>query len=272
MENLHITLIQTTLHWVDVEANIKMLAKKVAAITEPTDLIVLPETFSTGFSMEPEKYAENVTDSKAIAWMRTTAKQKNCVITGSLMLKEDGEFFNRLIWMQPDGKFQYYNKRHLFALSHEDEAFTGGTYKLTVELKGWKIRPLICYDLRFPVWSKNVLDDDENPEYDLLLYVANWPDKRSYAWKHLLIARAIENQAYVAGLNRVGNDGNDNYYSGDTMVLGPLGHVLYHKIQDEDVFTVELEYQPLEALRKTFPFLKDADSFSLNKKQKISGH
>lgn len=272
MENLRITLIQTSLHWVDITANLEMFAQKVTAITQPTDLIIVPETFSTGFSMDPEKYAEEVTESKAIAWMHTVAKQKNCVITGSLMLKENGRFFNRLIWMQPDGTFQYYNKRHLFALSHEDEAFTAGAEKLTVEIKGWKIRPLICYDLRFPVWSKNLLDEEENPDYDLLLYVANWPDKRAYAWKHLLIARAIENQTYVAGLNRVGNDGNDNYYSGDSMVLGPLGQVLYHKIQDEDIFTLELEYQQLETLRKTFPFLKDADSFTLNKKQKISGH
>ena len=272
MNNLRITLIQTSLHWVDIVANLEMFSQKLAAITQPTHLIILPETFSTGFSMDPEKYAEEVSESKAIAWMHATAKQKNCVITGSLMLKENGRFFNRLIWMQPDGNFQYYNKRHLFALSHEDEAFTAGTEKLTVELKGWKIRPLICYDLRFPVWSKNLLDEDDNPDYDLLLYVANWPDKRSYAWKHLLIARAIENQAYVAGLNRVGNDGNDNYYSGDSMVMGPLGQVLYHKIQDEDIVTIELEYQQLEVLRKTFPFLKDADSFTLNKKQKISGH
>ena len=272
MQTLRITLIQTNLHWVDITANLEMLGQKVACITEPTDLIVLPETFSTGFSMEPGKYAEDAAHSRAINWMRTVAKQKECVITGSLMLQEDGQFFNRLIWMQPDGTFQYYNKRHLFALAHEDKAFTGGHEKLTVELKGWKIRPLICYDLRFPVWSKNLLDKDGNPEYDLLLYVANWPDKRSYAWKHLLIARAIENQAFVVGLNRVGNDGNDNYYSGDSMVVGPLGQVLYHKVQEEDIFTVELEYGQLETLRNTFPFLKDADSFTLNKRQKIAGH
>lgn len=272
MENLRITLVQTALHWVDVDANLDMLTQKIAVITKPTDLIMLPETFSTGFSMDPALYAEEVSESKAISWMRETAKQKNCVVTGSLMLKENGKYFNRLIWMQPDGKFQQYNKRHLFALSHEDEAFTGGSEKLIVKLKGWKIRPLICYDLRFPVWSKNLLHEDGTPEYDLLLYVANWPDKRSYAWKHLLIARAIENQAYIAGLNRIGNDGNDNYYSGDSMVLSPLGQVLYHKIQDEDIFTVELEYGQLETLRNTFPFLKDADSFTLNKKQKIAGH
>ncbi len=272
MENLRITLIQTALHWVDIDANIKMLAQKVAGITESTDLIVLPETFSTGFSMSPDQYAEEVSESKAIAWMRTTAQQKNCVITGSLMLKEHDQYFNRLIWMQPDGEFQYYNKRHLFSLAHEDVAFTPGDMQIMVELKGWKIRPLICYDLRFPVWSKNLLDRDGNPDYDLLLYVANWPDKRSHAWKHLLIARAIENQAFVAGLNRVGNDGNDNYYSGDSMVLDPFGQILYHKIQDEDIRTIELNPEPLLSIRKTFPFLKDADAFTLNKKQKITGH
>ena len=249
-----------------------MLAQKVAGITDKTDLIILPETFSTGFSLNPEKYAEEVSESKAIEWMRTAARQKNCVITGSLMLKEQGTFFNRLIWMQPDGGFQYYDKRHLFSLAKEDEAFTAGEEILIVELKGWKIRPLICYDLRFPAWSKNLLDNDGNASYDLLLYVANWPERRVYAWKHLLIARAIENQAYVAGLNRIGNDGSDNYYSGDSMVLDGLGTVLYHKMQDEDIFTIELDLRALQALRRTFAFLKDGDTFALNMKQKISGH
>jgi len=271
MDNLKITLIQTNLHWTDIDANIAMLTQKIAGITEPTDLIVLPETFSTGFSMSAKQYAEEVSQSKAIAWMRATAKQKNCVITGSLMLREADRFFNRLIWMNPDGSFEQYNKRHLFSYAHEDESFTQGEEKLVVELKGWKIRPLICYDLRFPVWSRN-LDEAGSPEYDLLMYVANWPERRVYAWQHLLIARAIENQSYVVGLNRVGNDGHDNYYSGDSMVIDATGQVLYHKMQEEDIFTIELDYAALLKVRETFQFLKDGDVFALNKKLKIAGH
>ena len=271
MENLKITLVQTNLHWTDIDANIEMLTRKIGGITEATDLIVLPETFSTGFSMSAKQYAEEVSESKAIAWMRTTAQQKKCVVMGSLMLKEDNRFFNRLIWMQPDGNYQFYNKRHLFSYAHEDETFTQGEEKLIVELKGWRIRPLVCYDLRFPVWSRN-LDENGSAEYDLLLYVANWPERRVYAWKHLLIARAIENQSYVVGLNRVGNDGHDNYYSGDSMVIDAMGQVLYHKMQEEDIATVGLEHSALMKVRETFQFLKDGDVFSLNKKLKIAGH
>jgi omega-amidase len=271
MEDLNITLVQTTLHWADVEANIEMLTQKIAGISNQTDLVILPETFSTGFSMNARQHAEEVSDSKAIKWMKTAAQQKNCVITGSLLLREGERFFNRLIWMRPDGSYEYYNKRHLFSYAHEDENYTPGEERLVVELKGWKIRPLICYDLRFPVWSRN-LDENGEPEYDALLYVANWPERRIYAWKHLLIARAIENQAYVIGLNRTGNDGNDIYYSGDSMVIDALGQPLYHKMQDEDVFTLELNYDALQKVRETFQFLKDGDAFSLNKKLKIAGH
>ena len=271
MDNLRITLVQTNLHWVDVSANLEMLSKKIAGISGKTDLIVLPETFTTGFCMNAKDYAEEVSNSTAIEWMRATAKQKNCVVTGSLMLREGDSFYNRLIWMNPDGSSEYYNKRHLFSYAHEDENYVPGNEKLIVELKGWKIRPLICYDLRFPVWSRN-LDENGNPEYDLLLYVANWPERRVYAWKHLLIARAIENQSFAIGLNRTGNDGNDIYYSGDSMAIDAMGQVLYHKMQDEDVFTVELEYKAMQKVRETLQFLKDGDLFSFNKKLKIAGH
>ena len=271
MQNLHITLVQTSLHWVDVAANLESLTKKLSGLNEKTDLIVLPETFSTGFSMGAKEYAEDVASSTAIEWMRALAKQKNCVVTGSLMLKEDDQYFNRLIWMKPDGHFEFYNKRHLFSHVHEDDSYTAGEEKLVVELKGWKIRPLICYDLRFPVWSRNTMADGK-PEYDVLLYVANWPERRVYAWKHLLIARAIENQSYVVGLNRTGNDGNDIYYSGDSMVVDALGQLLYHKAQDEDISTIELDFAALQKVRDTFQFLKDGDDFAFGKKQKISGH
>ena len=196
------------------------------------------------------------------------------MITGSLIIavppnrkKDKKTFYNRLIWMRPDGSFEYYDKRHLFSFSREDEVFTAGSERLLVELKGWKIRPLICYDLRFPVWSRNEVDG-----YDLLLYVANWPERRIYAWKQLLIARAIENQAYVIGVNRTGNDGNDIYHSGDSMVVNALGNILYHKQDEEDVFTATLQFEDLKKIRETFQFLKDADSFSLSPKSKIKAH
>jgi len=266
--NLSITLIQSNLHWENIEANLEMFTQKIALIKNNTDLIVLPEMFSTGFSMRAEQLAEDMANSKAIAWMRKTAAEKNCVITGSLLLKEDDSFFNRLIWMNVDGTMRQYDKRHLFSLSNEDEAFTPGQERLIVELKGWKICPLICYDLRFPVWARNSTADT----YDVLLYVANWPERRVYAWKHLLVARAIENQAYVVGLNRVGNDGNDIYCSGDSMVLDPLGKTLYHKEQDEDIATVELSMEELVKARETLPFLNDADAFLINPKAKIKSH
>ena len=255
-----------------------MFSEKIAGIKNKTDLIVLPEMFSTGFSMNAGKLAEDM-DGSAIEWMRKTAKEKNCVITGSLIIKDTsppalskGEgakvaFFNRLIWINSNGSLEYYDKRHLFSLSKEEEVFTAGKKKLVVELKGWNIRPLVCFDLRFPVWARNV-----NEEYDVLLYVANWPERRMQPWKYLLIARAIENQCYVVGVNRAGNDNDDVYYSGESMVVDPLGNVLYHKQHDEDVATLELNYDELKKTRTTFPFLKDADSFEIDPKSKIKSH
>ncbi|HWB63673.1 MAG TPA: amidohydrolase [Chitinophagales bacterium] len=267
VKNLKVTLIQANLHWEDVDANLIMFGEKIAGLKEATDLIVLPEMFSTGFSMNVAKLAEPMNNSKAIKWMRKMAAGKNAVITGSLMLEDGGAFYNRLIWMLPNGTFEQYDKRHLFSLSNEEKLYTPGNERIMVELKGWRVCPLVCYDLRFPVWSRN-----EPHGYDLLLYVANWPERRIYAWKQLLVARAIENQSYVIGLNRVGNDGNDIYHSGDSMVVDALGNVLYHKQHDEDVFTTELNYEELEKTRKALPFLKDADSFIVNPKAKIQSH
>jgi predicted amidohydrolase len=191
--------------------------------------------------------------------MANQAKRINAVITGSLIIKENGNYFNRLIWMRPDGSFETYDKRHLFGLGKEDKTFAAGNRKLIVDLKGWKICPMICYDLRFPVWIRNRSSDP----YDLFIIVANWPDRRSSHWKALLPARAVENQSFVVGLNRVGNDGNDIPHSGDSMVLAPDGTLLYSKSNDEDVFTIELSAENLEFIRRGFPFLKDQDEFSI---------
>jgi omega-amidase len=271
--NLSITLIQSNLHWENVDANLQMFSQKITGVQTPTDIIILPEMFSTGFSMNAPKLAEGM-DGKAVNWMRQTAAAKNCIVTGSLIItapvscsESKMAYYNRLVWMQPDGEYLYYDKRHLFSLSKEEMVFEPGNERLIAEWKGWKICPLICYDLRFPVWSRNT-----DNGYDLLLYVANWPERRVYAWKHLLVARAIENQCYVAGINRIGNDGLDFHYSGDSMVLDAMGNVLYHKNDGEDVFTIELNYEALQKTKDTLPFLKDADKFSLNPKVKIQAH
>ena len=183
------------------------------------------------------------------------------------MINEEGKFYNRLVWMQADGEFLTYDKRHLFCISDEPKFFTPGEGRLIVELNSWKICPLICYDLRFPVWGRN-----HNTEYDILLYVANWPERRNVAWKNLLPARAIENQAYVIGVNRVGVDEKNISHTGDSMVIDALGKTLYHKEHEEDIFTIELDYEELKKVREQLPFLNDADDFVLNPKLKIKSH
>jgi len=252
-----------------------MFSKKIDAIvgrlTNYTDLIVLPETFTTGFSMNP-KFAESM-DGTAVEWMRKIANEKDCVVCGSLMIQDEGMFYNRLVWMPPDGKLLTYDKRHLFCISDEPKFFTAGEERLIVELKRWKICPLICYDLRFPVWARNVHGKvTNNSAYDILLYVANWPERRNVAWKNLLPARAIENQAYVVGVNRVGVDEKNVAHTGDSMVIDALGKILYHKEFDEDVFTIELNWEELKKVREQLPFLNDADDFILNPKLKIKSH
>jgi len=189
------------------------------------------------------------------------------------MIQDEGMFYNRLVWMPPDGKLLTYDKRHLFCISDEPKFFTAGEERLIVELKRWKICPLICYDLRFPVWARNVHGKvTNNSAYDILLYVANWPERRNVAWKNLLPARAIENQAYVVGVNRVGVDEKNVAHTGDSMVIDALGKILYHKEFDEDVFTIELNWEELKKVREQLPFLNDADDFILNPKLKIKSH
>jgi predicted amidohydrolase len=260
--SLTFTIIQSELVWENIDANLELFTQKINSITAKTEVIVLPEMFSTGFSMQPEKLAETM-DGKAVRWMHKTAMEKRVIITGSLMIAEAGKFYNRLIWMMPNGQMGYYNKRHLFGYANENEHYTAGNKRLIAQVKGFKINLQICYDLRFPVWARQQASDDNAAEYDILLYVANWPERRSTAWKTLLAARAIENQCYVIGVNRVGNDGNDIYHSGDSMVVNALGETLYHKANDEDIFTITLNKEPLEKIRAGIPFLKDADVFKI---------
>jgi len=257
--SLTFSLIQTNLFWENKHANLEMLETKILSIQEPTQVVVLPEMFTTGFSMQPHLFAETM-DGASVQWMKKIAAQKRIILTGSLMIEEDGKYFNRLVWMLPNGQFGYYDKRHCFAFGGEDKHYTAGKEKKMAQVNGWKINLQICYDLRFPVWARQSNADEL---FDILLYVANWPTLRSYAWKSLLVARAIENQCYIIAVNRVGNDGNDIDHSGDSMVINPLGEIMYHKQIDEDIFTITLQKNVLEEIRNKFPFWKDADEFIL---------
>lgn len=258
MSTLKITSFQSYLFWENIDKNLQNLGLRLNSIREKTDLIVLPEMFSTGFSMNPSKLAEEM-GGKTMKWMHDQARKFESVITGSLIIKESDKYYNRLIWMRPDGSHEQYDKRHLFGMGEEDKHYTAGTQKLFVELKGWKICPAICYDLRFPVWLRN-----KNEEYDLLLIVANWPERRSLHWRSLIPARAIENQAFVVAVNRVGHDGNEVFHSGDSMCIDPNGKVVYYKPNDEDLYTFTIHKNDLTEARKNLPFLKDADSFDIN--------
>lgn len=256
MEELRLALIQSEIYWQQKEANLATFEEKIWQITEPVDVIVLPEMFQTGFSMEHETLSEpmNLTTFK---WMKQMAAQKKAIVTGSYMVKEKGQVFNRLLWMQPDGQYKTYDKRHLFRMADEDQSYAMGQERIIVEWKGWKICPLICYDLRFPVWSRN-----RNLEYDLLLYVANWPAARVSAWDSLLKARAIENVSYALGVNRVGQDGNEIAYNGHTGVYSPKGDTLAFS-DKEEILLVDLNKRELDSFRSKFPAHLDADEFEL---------
>ena len=268
MNDLKITIIQSDLHWEEKEKNLEMFSRKIDAITEATDLIILPEMFTTGFSMSPERFFESM-NGKTVSWMKQKAKEKNCVITGSFICEENGSCFNRLVWMNADGTYSTYDKRHLFRMGDEHNHYGHGQKKLIVELKGWKICPLVCYDLRFPVWSRNRQTESGqgkgvSTEYDVLIYVANWPERRAHPWKTLLLARAIENQSYVIGVNRVGNDGHAIYHSGDSAVINAKGEIISKiKAKEESTETVTLNYNELAEFRKIFPVALDADCFEV---------
>jgi omega-amidase len=281
MSSLSVSLIQANLVWEDKASNLRMFGEKIGELG-PTEVVVLPEMFSTGFSMRPEVLAETM-DGETVTWMKRMAASKKVIITGSVIIEEEGNYYNRLIWMLPNGQYGYYDKRHLFGYAGEHNHFSAGSKRLIASVKGWRVNLLVCYDLRFPVWArqKNAptlsMEDEEDKEfggapqyvgqspeaaeYDILIYVANWPERRAHAWKTLLQARAIENQCYVIGVNRVGTDGNDIYYSGDSMIVDPLGEVLYTGSTEEFVYTTTLEKRNLDEVRAKLPFLKDGDSF-----------
>jgi len=259
MKDLRVTTVQADLIWEDATANRNAFAEQLLPIAGKTDLIILPEMFSTGFSMHPAPLAEPM-DGPTVSWMADMAQQTNAVLTGSLIIEDNGHYYNRLIWMPPNGSVQYYDKRHLFTMAGEHETYTAGTQLLLTEVCGWKVCPLVCYDLRFPVWSRNT------EGCDLMFYVASWPSKRDYAWKSLLLARAIENQCFVIGVNRVGEDGNGYQYSGDSRVIPPLGdRLLYAGTDKAELITHVLSAGLITEVRERFPFLLDRDSFIISK-------
>ena len=260
MSTLKITLIQTNLHWEDRAANRDMLERKINGITDNTEIVVLPEMFSTGFSMNAEALAEKMVGT-TVEWMKKIAADKKIILTGSLIIEEQGKYYNRMVWMLPNGEYGVYNKRHLFAFAKEDEHYSAGNKRMIASVKGWKVNLLVCYDLRFPVWARQ--SGGSTPEFDVLIYAANWPERRSLPWKTLLQARAIENQCFVVGVNRVGDDGKGIHYSGDSMIIDPLGEIIYQKNNEEDIFTYTFEKTRLDEVRNKFPFLRDADQFTI---------
>lgn len=257
MQNLKVALVQTNLVWENKKANLSLIESSIALLPTETDIIVLPEMFNTGFSMNPAANAEKM-DGDTLNWMKDVAKQKNAILTGSLIIEEGNGYYNRLIWMLPDGTFQQYDKKHLFTLAGEENFYKPGNQKLIIEYKGWKICPMICYDLRFPVWIRNV----EN--YDCLIIVANWPERRIFHWEQLLIARAIENQCFVIGVNRVGTDNNELYHNGNSMVVSPLGNTMIKLADMSTVANATLSYEKILQVRNDLPFLNDRDHFSIS--------
>jgi len=264
MNPLRITICQQTLHWEQPQANLDHWTSVLSALKGKTDLIILPEVFTTGFTMNVSAFAESM-HGPTIAWMSEMARELQATIIGSFICEvpaiESSNYFNRLVWMNPDGSHHHYDKRHLFSFAGEHFHFSAGDARLVVELKGWRICPLICYDLRFPVWSRN----NANSPYDLLLYVANWPEARAAAWNTLLSARAHENQCYVAGVNRIGLDGTGIPYSGDSKVIDPRGAILAAiPAHQAGIETVILDGNDLLDYRQKFRVLEDADRFTLN--------
>ncbi|MCB0662215.1 MAG: amidohydrolase [Saprospiraceae bacterium] len=256
MQKLTVTLVQKDLIWEDVAANLQHLDDLLSRQPISTDVLFLPEMFTTGFSMDPQKTAEPM-DGSAVQWMKKQAQVLDAAVCGSLIIEENGQYYNRLIWMRPDGTFDTYDKRHLFTLANEHQHYQQGDKRLVTTWRGWKICPLICYDLRFPVWSRNTVD------FDLLVYVANWPKTRITHWKNLIRARAVENQCYGIALNRIGIDGSKLEYSGHSTIVDFNGTALYEAMQVEDVFTLSLDKEKLDHYKERFQFLQDRDSFEI---------
>ena len=257
MSQLNISIVQPDIVWEDKTANLKQYETYIENIKEKKEVVLLPEMFSTGFSMHPKKLAEPPY-GETVHWMQEVAKKHHCILAGSLIIEEDDNFYNRLCWVQPDGQMGHYDKRHLFGYADEDQHYTAGNKRLIVSVKGIKICLLVCYDLRFPVWARN-----KNEEYDVLIYVANWPARRALAWETLLKARAIENMSYCIGVNRIGKDANDIEYNGGSAVFNPLGETVWQHFDTDVCHTVTIDKQNVEQARVQFSFLKDADNFMI---------
>lgn len=265
MQNLRVSLVQGNTRWHDPAGNREYYGDLIAPLHDITDLVILPETFTSGFSNDAIENAETM-DGPTVAWMREQAARLDAAVTGSVQLRVDGQVFNRLLFVTPDGTVQTYDKRHLFRYANEHQRYAAGRDRLTVEWKGWRICPLVCYDLRFPVFSRNRFNvERENAlDYDLLIYVANWPSVRNYPWKTLLRARAIENLCYVAGVNRVATDGNGLSYAGESAVIDYAGQAINECGELEVVTTTTLLAAELKAFRERFPAMLDADRFTLD--------
>lgn len=266
--NLSLALVQSRIVWESPAENFKHLNKHLSRLERGgTDVVVLPEMFSTGFSMEAKRLSEEM-EGPSMQWMFETSQGLKAAVCGSLMIRTGKNYFNRFIWMDPSGNYEYYDKRHLFSMGGEEKVYTAGNDSIVIEHKGWGVCLMVCYDLRFPVWSRNRMEGNgakAKYDFDVLLYVANWPAVRSFAWKQLMIARAIENQCFVAGVNRVGKDGRDVEHSGDSALIDPLGqYVAQIKPNKEGLLQVELEWKLLQELRKGFPVLRDADTYRLS--------
>lgn len=260
--SLNIALAQADLVWKDKKSNFLKFEKWMENVNEPLDLVVLPEMFATGFVTEPQEIAEKM-DGETVTWMKTQAVKGKFALMGSFVVEENGRYFNRLIWVNRQGEVSYYDKRHLFTFGGEHKKFTAGNQPLVIDLNGWKIKPLVCYDLRFPVWAKNTYQEGLY-EYDILIYIANWPSVRAHAFRQLLIARAIENQAYVIGVNRVGVDGKGLYYQGNSTLIDFNGNHITELTPDEELFeVVHLSYDNLQKARENFPVGADWDIFKI---------
>ena len=256
MQDLRVTLVQSHLHWEDAAENRALFATKFKGLRGTTDLVVLPEMFTTGFTMRSAELAEGM-DGHTVAWMREQANAMDAAIYGSVIIAEDGHCFNRGLFVTPDGAVMTYDKRHLFRFARETDHYAAGNKRVVVEWRGWRILLQICFDLRFPVFARN------RGDYDAILYVANWPEVRRYPWSHLLVARAIENQCYVVGVNRVGQDGNGHLYSGDSAVVDPRGAVQQLRAGSEGMLDVRFDRLALDDFRAKFPVALEADAFDL---------
>ncbi|MEQ8882278.1 MAG: nitrilase family protein [Cyclobacteriaceae bacterium] len=261
MENLKVSLVQSDIVWENIDANLAHYEELIWGIKEETDLILLPEMFSTGFTMKPKPVAE-LMNGKTHNWMRMIAAQRKAVVAGSCVITEKNEFYNRLLVVSPDGSTNYYNKKHLFTPGGEGASYTTDHKDLIFELKGWKIRTRICYDLRFPIWARSKKQDDNPYEYDLIFYLANWPAPRIHAWNTLLSARAIENLSYSIGVNRIGTDATGANYPGHSAAYNFRGEEMAFSTTEE-IMNVTLDRAELEEFRSKYPFQKDADQFEL---------